>query len=91
MSAVSLNSHLETQHDIFRSFVLNRDLEVNAEEEVKVYPANFSIATNAWQYPVIGCAGKASTKWNLRWHFADRHPPFQEKECIPGACAVGCR
>ena len=48
MSAASLNNHLETQHDIFRSFVLNRDLELADLQEEQVYTANFSIATNKW-------------------------------------------
>ena len=34
VSAESLTSHLETQHDIFRSFVLKRDLVVEREQVV---------------------------------------------------------
>ena len=72
MSAASLTGHLESQHDVFRSFVLNRDLEI--DRDPNVYRANFSVATNAYQCPVPGCSGQSTTKWNLRRHFANRHP-----------------
>ena len=62
---------METQHDVFWSFVLNRDLA--GEEEEKEYQANFLVAAVTFQCPVDGCAGQAKTKWNLRRHFQLRH------------------
>jgi exonuclease III len=72
VSAESLTSHLETQHDIFRSFVLNRDLVV--EREPVVHNATYSYYSKRYPCPVPGCTGGGSTKWNLRRHFSDRHP-----------------
>ena len=75
-----LTSHLETQHDVHHSFVLNRDLteteeeETTADGEPRVYMATFSYTSNWFECPVPGCTGAPTTKWNLRGHFLDRHP-----------------
>ena len=48
LAASSLASHLDTQHDVYCSFVLNRDLnktvkeETPADDEPRVYTATFS-------------------------------------------------
>ena len=51
----SLTSHLETYHDVYRSFVLNRELT----EEIKpwVFNTPYSHVTNQFIYPVPGALG----------------------------------
>ena len=44
LTASSLQSHLETQHGIYRSFVLSRDL-VDEDRPPVTYPATYSIET----------------------------------------------
>ena len=73
MAAGSLAKHLETQHDVFRSMVLNRDLLV--DREPVTYHANpRGVYRGSWDCPFPGCLGTATTKWGLRRHFNDRHP-----------------
>lgn len=71
LSASSLASHLETQHGIFRSKVISRDLLVDGPE--RTYHAYIS-AYGVWHCPVPGCVGSAKSKWKLRRHFYDRYP-----------------
>ena len=68
----SLTNHLETQHDVFGYFVLNRDLIVDREPQV--FNETYSHARKPFLCPVLGCTGGLSTKWNLRQHFLDWHP-----------------
>jgi hypothetical protein len=79
LSAESLRSHLETQHNIYRSFVLNRDLV--PERAAVVYRATESPATGIHSCPVPQCGGHSGTRFNLRRHFLMRHP--QDLVCIP--------
>jgi hypothetical protein len=72
LAAESLQSHLETQHDIFRSFVLNRDILVARPPEV--YRATKSPATDLYFCPVAQCGGRLGTRFNLRRHFLMQHP-----------------
>ena len=72
MSAKSLPSHLETQHGVFRSRVLNRDLLLDDRESI-TYAARQS-PSGAWDCPVPDCPGSVTSPWNLRRHFRDRHP-----------------
>jgi hypothetical protein len=75
----SLGSHLETQHDIYWSFVLNRDLV--PEQAVVVYRATESPATGIYLCPVPQCGGHSGTRFNLRQHFLMQHP--KDLMCIP--------
>jgi hypothetical protein len=52
LAAGSLQSHLETQHDTYRSFVLKRELTV--EREPQVYQA-IADATGTYFCPVPAC------------------------------------
>jgi hypothetical protein len=72
LAAGSYQSHLESQHDIFCSMVLQRDIMVNRPPVI--YRAIESLGTGTYICPVPHCVGKASTKWALRWHFLYRHP-----------------
>ncbi len=65
--AESLRSHLETQHDIFWSFVLNRDIAIARPAEV--YRAIKAPDTGIYCCPVPLCPGKSSTRFNQRRHF----------------------
>jgi hypothetical protein len=64
--AGSLRSHLETQHDTYWSFVLNRVLTI--ENEPWVYRA-IADATGTYFCPVPACVGVACFKAVLRSHF----------------------
>jgi hypothetical protein len=66
LAAGSLRSHLETQHDTYRPFVLNQELTV--EREAVVYQANAD-ATGTYFCPVPACVGVACSKAVLRSHF----------------------
>jgi hypothetical protein len=79
LAAESLQSHLETQHDIFWSFVLNRDSAIARPAEV--YCAIEAPDTGIYCCPVPLCPGKSSTRFNLRRHFFMRH--LQDLVCIP--------
>ncbi len=70
---------METQHDIFRLFVLNRDIVV-ARPPV-VYHATKLPATGLYFCPVAQCGGQLGTRFNLCCHFLMRHP--QDLICIP--------
>jgi len=72
MQRQSLYRHLETQHDIFRSRVIDRDLLLEHEEET--FTVWQSPEDGQFHCPVPACIGLAQTPWNLRRHFADRHP-----------------
>ncbi len=62
----SLQSHLETQHNRYRSFVLNRELTV--ERDAVVYRA-IANATGTYVCPVPACVGVAFTEAILGSHF----------------------
>ncbi len=79
LTAESLLSHLETQHDIFWLFVLNRDIIVACPAEV--FPAIKMPTTGIYYCPVPQCAGTSSTRFSLRQHFLMQHP--QDLVCIP--------
>ncbi len=76
--AESLQSHMDTQHDIFRSFVLNQDIVV-AHPPV-VYRATKLPTTGLYFCPVAQCGGRSGTRFNLRCHFLMQHP--QDLVCI---------
>jgi hypothetical protein len=78
LAAESLQNHLEMQHDIFWSFVLNWDLA--PEQAAVVYPATESPATRIYLCPVPQCGGYSSTRFNHRRHFLMQHP--QDLMCI---------
>jgi hypothetical protein len=65
--AESLQSHLETQHDIYRLFELNWDLV--PERAAVVYHATELPATGIYLCPVPQCGGHSGTRFNLRRHF----------------------
>jgi hypothetical protein len=64
LAAESLQSHLETQHDIFWSFVLNQDIAI--ARPVEVYRAIKVPDTSIYCCPVPLCPGRLSTRFNLR-------------------------
>jgi hypothetical protein len=59
-AAGSYQSHLESQHDIFCSMVLQRDIKVNPPPVI--YHAIESSSAGMYVCPVPHCIGKASTK-----------------------------
>jgi hypothetical protein len=72
LAAGSYQSHLEWQHDVFRSMVLQRDVVVDCP--TVVYRAIKSLGTGKYFCLVPHCVGEASTKWALRQHFLHCHP-----------------
>ncbi|EJK60561.1 hypothetical protein THAOC_19061 [Thalassiosira oceanica] len=72
MSAKSLPGHLESQHGIYRSRVIDRDLVLDDRESITY--AVMQSPSGAWDCPVPDCPGSVQTPWNLRRHFRDRHP-----------------
>jgi hypothetical protein len=83
-TAGSYRGHLESQHDIFCSMVLQQDIVV--ESPAVVYHAIESITAGTYFCPVLHCIGEASTKWALRRHFLFRHP--QDLVVIPSEGTV---
>ena len=94
LAASSLRLHLETQHGIYRSFVLSRDL-VHEDRPPVTYRTTCSIATGKFACPVPVCMGTAGTKYGIRRHFPFLHPQdlldVQGGNDTPSAVAVGCR
>ena len=72
LAASSLRSHLETQHGIYRSVVLSRDLVEEICPPVSYHATN-CIATGKFACPVPGCVGTAGTKYGIRRHFRSLH------------------
>ena len=72
LAAGSYRGHLETQHNVFWSFVLSRDIVIDCR--AVVYPAFELPSEDKYYCPVSNCAGETSTRWDLRWHFLDCHP-----------------
>jgi hypothetical protein len=93
LSASSLSNHLETQHDVYRSRVLNRDLVDDRPSRTHFAP--YSMANGKYKCPVPGCVDETALKWNMRRHFSDRHPKdlvvLPEKACCHAAPIVACR
>ena len=73
MAAGSLEKHRETQHDVFRSMVLNRDLLIDRDPVTRHAWAR-GVYRGSWDCPSPGCPDTATSKWGLRRHFNDRHP-----------------
>jgi hypothetical protein len=48
--------------------------EIVVDPPPVIYRAIELIAVGKYICPVPRCGGKASTKWNFRRHFLDRHP-----------------
>jgi hypothetical protein len=67
LAAESLQSHLETQHNIFWLFVLNRDIVIARPPEV--YHATKSPTTGLYFCPVAQCGGQTGTRFSLHHHF----------------------
>ena len=61
LAAPLLRSHLETQHGIYRLFVLSQDL-VDEEYPPVTYHPTSSISTGKFACPVPGCMGTAGMK-----------------------------
>jgi hypothetical protein len=78
LAAGSLQSHLETQHDTYWLFALNR--EVTVEREPRVYQA-IADATRTYFCPVLACVGVTCSDAVLRSHFLQPHP--QDLVCCP--------
>ena len=73
LAAGSLEKHLESQHGIFCSLVLNRDL-MEHREPVTYAARPPGVYSDVYRCPFPGCVGSATTRWGLWRHFADRHP-----------------
>jgi hypothetical protein len=92
MAAGSMRSHLETQHDTFRSFVL-----VDGDEEESegcTFEARRDIAAGRWPCPVPSCLGGGRDPYDLRRHFRSRHPRdlvAVRGETSPGTRPAECR
>ena len=71
LSAASLGEHLATQHDIYQSRVINKNLIIDGPPCTFLGTANIN---GLFACPVPGCVGDITTKWNLRKHFVDPHP-----------------
>jgi hypothetical protein len=72
LAAGSYQSHLESQHIVFCSRVLQRDIVV--DRPPMVYHTIKLLSAGTYFCLVPHCICKASTKWALRWHFLFRHP-----------------
>ncbi len=72
LAAGSYQSHLETQHDIFESMVLQREIVVDCPPVI--YHAIELTTVGKYICLVPRCSGKASMKWNFRRHFLEQHP-----------------
>ncbi len=63
MQAASLQHHLELQHDVYHSFVLNRDLE--GECLPATFQADEDTKTGSYCCPVPGCCGGAHIVFDI--------------------------
>jgi hypothetical protein len=72
LAAGFYRGHLETQHNVFRSLVLSRDIVV--DRPAVVYRAFELPSEDKYYCPVPNCAGKTSTRWALRRYFLDHRP-----------------
>ena len=73
-----LAGHQASQHDIYQSFALEED-QGGAPPSPRRWTATHLPEEDCYPCPVLGCpqgqAGRgAQNLWNLRWHFAYRHP-----------------
>ena len=81
VAAPLMRLHLKTQQEIYRLFVLSRDL-VDEDRPPVTYQTTSSIATDKFACPVPGCVGTASMKYGIRRHFRCLHP--QDLLDVPG-------
>ncbi len=84
LAAGSYQSHLESQHDIFCSFVLQQDIVI--DRLAVIYCEIESIATDTYPCLVPNCINKAITRWARKRHFVDCHP--QDLVVIPSKGSV---
>ena len=87
MSATSLQAHMECKHGVYKSFLLNRELPIDAPPTT--YRAYLSQPSNRLYCPVPGCTGSLANENNLRMHFARRHPESlvrTPKDGCPSKC-----
>jgi hypothetical protein len=93
--AGSHHGHLESQHDVFCSMVLQHEIVV--DRPPVIYRAIKSIAADTYICPLPHYVGKASTKWNSRRHFLDRNPqdlvviPSERSVSLPQCKRCECR
>ena len=71
LQASSLQSHLQTQPDVYRSFFVSSDL---CDVAPAMFCADIGTATSEYVCPVPGCIGTANTEYSLRRHFVMHHP-----------------
>ncbi len=71
LQASSLQSHLKTQHDVYRSFALNWEL---TEVMPTMFCTQLHTASGEYACPVPGCVVTANTGYNLRHHLMMHHP-----------------
>jgi hypothetical protein len=89
----SLRGHLETQHDVYPSFILSWDIVV--ECPASVYHDIALTNTGGYSCLVANCVGGASTQWNLGQHFWECHPldlvicPSEESAPLWGCTRCG--
>ena len=89
----SLRSHLVTQHDVHQCFVV-KDSEAAPLPPPWRYIADYYPADGKFRCPVPECPQGdegygCTTSFNLRWHFAFRHPRDQVE--VKGKCLPRCR
>ena len=88
----SLRSHLSTQHDEYQCFVV-KDSQEGPLLPPRRLTAAFFHEEGKFRCPVPACPqgheGRGcKTPFNLRWHFAYRHP--RDKVVIRGECLPRC-
>ena len=93
MQEVSLQRHMLSQHnDYQRPSKWAKLLEESTHEPV-AYQVSMPVNGVRGECPVPGCVGRATTRCNLRTHFAHRHPfdiiTVEEEGLLPQCISCG--
>ena len=88
----SLQSHLETQHDVYTTFALPADAAPPVAP--RHLAATYDVEEGKYRCPIPGCpqgqeGWGCKTSFNLQWHFGYRHPT--DEVAVGGECLPRCR
>ena len=81
LTARSLQSHLETQHNVFSHIALSPDL-IDEDYDTIVYLSAMNLSKGVYSYPAPNCQGDAGTKYGMRRPFA--YLPPHDLVALPG-------
>ena len=78
LAAETLAGHLAKQHDVYQSFVLEKEQDGKPPPSPRRWDATYYPEEGCYRCPVPGCPQRCDGSgmrgsWNIRWQFSYRH------------------